>query len=395
MPHDGKHKLEHEPSSPESRHLELGSFDQNPELPSLAELRQQLDDLTDDYIYQDGSFIHNRLLKRAVVGAALAIQGDESRTEQVAQDTLSAQREHERSFNQIRPHFDWKNASLINILVDDYTLPRRQFHSVNHETHEITWHDESDAALESRRSMRERSFRYAFDFTHREVLLAGLGDPSRLRETINKELADTHRASTDERLVLDAQALFNQAHSGNIDQDSKQQLLGASLDKSIAVIENFSETDSPEKAHAYLVAGQSIHDLAKTPGSFEKHMSEAEAHEFRVRALEMASEWVDKAAATYQKVFDNPIGRITKDRFDHIRLELQQFMSHIDSLKNARWFKNIYQDDYKEAAAAMDRLSIKRRSIGEKAVIFFLDPALSPNALLPLPLNANTAQQAG
>ena len=393
MPHEGKYTPELI-EIPETSHLDIDSSGQNPSLPSPDELNRRLKELDDSYIYGRGDSIPDRFLERAVVCAGLVAQGADSPSLQraITHDTILASRHHKEAYQGIIPHRDWGGTTLLEIIVEDKVLKPVKLRGTNLDTNETVEYPESETALEARRNSRETSLKYGLDFVRREALLSALkqgisGDSSIFGSIASNELTNSNKTSPIGLAIQQAQDSFHKATKGDVGQQEKERLLNASFDASFIIIEKLSKSpSSPEKAHAYLIAAQSIHDLAIRPGSFERHMPEAEAREFRVRALEMASAWVDESLTLYRESFGKPIGAITEDSFKRIQIEMQECEKHAKTIHDVRWFKEIYSEEYKKAAQALEKLNKTRRIIAERAVVFYLNPDLSPNVPAPPPL---------
>lgn len=285
----------------------------------------------------------------------------------VARYTL-ARPEHERLAEEIVPHRDWGKASILDILVGDSTLPRQNVHATDYSSNTSYIVPESDDALAARREKRRQGLAHALSVTHEEYLLGrfeqALNQPDSDQITRLYQLAESvQQAEGTPRLHEDVEQLlghFNDALAAPSDEN--QSRLGHILDTSIAALEK-SDLSDLDVALLYRTAARSLHDLARIPGSLEKRMSEHDAREFRVRALEVAAEWMQQSGNMYRERFGQPIGAITTENYSELQAKTREANTYQHHIQETFWFEGVYAREYQEAVRTLTHCSVGQAAV--------------------------------
>lgn len=348
-------------------------------LPSIATLTKKLDEI-EAHLYDNTSLTAGKLADKSALLAQLVAQGATNLWEQFQGSVITAMRTANELTETHIPHRSWPETYL-NIFIDENNLELQQYEKGNLDTQASEVATEDENHLDFRRKVKRNELGYAVESVRTDSLLKLL-QPAAANpdsETVSFQTLINTLVASPENEPIPSRAKNNRvsqargALDAGLEQgqtvEMKNNLLNLALDIATTAIESLPEEPNTEKAAAYLIAATSVHDLATQPGSFLPQLTEAEARDFRVRALEMASHWVIEAAAMYRKIFNDPIGTVTPESFADIARKIASIKENEKSINHALWFEGIYGHDYQEAASALDH---KVRHIGQRAIILAL-----------------------
>lgn len=311
--------------------------------------------------------------------------------DEISKDVETARNLRQRNAEEIIPHVNWGDATLLDVFIYDQNLPRKRVFRTNFDTNYAFEIDEPDEDLSFRRDTRKRGFKDALSYAREGLLLEKFdqiftvsSEPEQSYDALAAMAQEmlAERPGPETPLVKTRHALDALDKAPRQDSPAeRQKMLNLALDLAAETMETIPEKPSIDYALLRLVMAKSVHDLAVTPGSFEHYMPEGEARNFRVRALELASAWMNDAATTYQNIFNQPIGSITPDRVNDIENDSLTVVSQARYINEAFWFTNIYRNDYETAAKNFETARI--RKIGSGAVIKALRPATEPHPTPP------------
>lgn len=360
-------------------------------LPPRYELLKRFSDLS-AHIYDNPRETASHLADRAVITAAL-VESDANpaiRVASIFHDLSAAQRAQDDADRLLRQHEVWKETPL-DLFIRQPGLERRQ--SVGYadkDTNTSKTGPEDDVSLDLRRYFGQSLFISSLEHARVEHLIAEFNgalnpdlEPEQQQTALIALAKEQLKPENDKEPVADvkvkqARAALMAGLNGDYSADVKTSLLNLALDTAMEHIDTLPEEDSIAGAEAYLVSGRAVHDLASRHKSFPQ-LSEADAREFRVRALELAHSFVDQAVEMYKKIFDRPIGPVNATTYRDVSDSIRTLEHETALVNEALWFRGVYEDDARREA---ESLSQKVRSIGRSGIIHALTSSL-PRADVP------------
>ena len=371
-----------------------------PNIPVVREtaptLQRQIEESA-AHLYDAPRDVPNNLLTQAVDRVKLGLLGDSSQWDEAVHDIVQATRTNERLKESFRPHTDWGEVTYYDIFVADAALPPRQYEKGNHETHDSQLSTASEAATEAARMSRRTELVSAVH----SALVDKAGKIFDQATTASTDTPEARQGLYEIVTLVDAEEVavkttpareaFEKA-LGLTDNDpmKRKSLLNLALDMSVSAMDTLPDTPSASHGETYLTAARSLFDLTSEPDSFRPHLSEREAREFRTRAYEMATFWLQQAETAYNESLDITIGNITPDRLNEVRHQLEQTDVTLRRLQEIAWFTNIFRDKLEESEKYLQGTP---RSLGSKAIIHALKQPTPPTELVP-PADAPMARAA-
>ncbi len=359
-------------------------------LPPRHELLKRFGELS-AHIYDNPRETASRLVDRAVITIALG-ESDVNpgiRVASILHDLSAAQRAHWEAGLMVPSHEVW-SESPFELYVREPQLERNlAVTSFNTKTSTLETKPENDASLELRRYLGQSLFISSLERARVERLLSAFTNAftdneaseaqhTALLEIAQEELKPKADIEPADAKINQARAVLEAGIYGDHSSEVKTSLLNLALDTAMGRVDSLPNQQSIASAEAYLIAGRAVHDLASRHGSFPQ-LSEAEARGFRVRALELAHDFVLQAATTYEEIFDTAIGPVNAETHAGVLKSIQTFEHEVPLINEARWFRGIYEGDYKLAAKSYTE---RVRHIGEKGLIHALTSSI-PRADLP------------